>query len=114
VKKKIGLRQFIGQIKRLFSFHAENSDRLLYENTYVKLEASQLKYSIPLKEDKITLEMKKYRFSPPGKEPSSFFIVAASFGTNSFYNALMRLTFIDEEKAEKFYARVAELIKKNV
>jgi hypothetical protein len=114
VIKNSGLRRFIDQIRKLFRSHTENSDRLLYENTFVKFEASELKYSTPVNDDQITLELKKYRFSPPDKKPFNFYIVAASFVTNSYYNAFLKLTFTSEEKAGRFYSKGAEFIKTNV
>ena len=114
VRKNSGLRKFIDQIRKLFRSHTENSDKLLYENTFVKFETSELKYSIPVNDDQITLELKKYSFSPQDKMPINFYIVAASFVTNSYYNAFLKLTFTSEEKAGRFYSKVAEFIKTNI
>jgi hypothetical protein len=80
----------------------------------VRFEASALKYTTPINEDHVTLELKKYSFSPPDKKTVFFYIVAASFVTNSYYNTLLKLTFISEEKASRFYSKVAEFIKKNM
>jgi hypothetical protein len=109
MRKKADFRKFIETIRKSFRDNAGNG-KITYENTYLKLEGNVLTNSFVIKNDTISLSMKKYSYSPPGSSPSVFYRITGAFAANIYYNAFLKLNFDNELTARKFYSKTVDLI----
>ncbi|MEP7169765.1 MAG: hypothetical protein ABI855_10390 [Bacteroidota bacterium] len=111
MKKNTGFRKFTDDIRKIYRVHGDLSDKIFYETTYVNYEGSLSKFSAIMKDDKITLEIKKYSYLPPADKALLFYRVAAMFETNTYYNAFLKINFNNELQARSFFTKILSFIK---
>ena len=114
VKNKSNFTKFTDKLRKIFRSHFNENKNLLYENTYVTFENSLFKIIESCYSDQLTLEVKKYSYNLPGKPVTYFYRVTASFETNIYSNAFLKVTFDQEDKANKFYNNIAGVIKTGI
>jgi hypothetical protein len=106
-----GFKEFATEIKKLFNINTESNSKL-YENTYVKIVSVEEKTVEIIDNDTLTLELKKYSYTAPGKKPVYFYRVIGQFQKNIYYNPFLKLAFDEKVKANAFFSKVASHIQK--